>query len=151
MVRLQVAPFDSNTLLAGFGAGGESGAVVTFTGICRADPGLEALELEIYPGFTDHEIEQTAAAAKARFSLNDLLVVHRIGRIEPGESIVMVATAAAHRREAFEAADFLMDYLKTRAPFWKKAHDAGGEHWIEPRPEDYEDAARWDQAPARAQ
>ena len=144
MVRLQGEPFDPATLLAGFRTGGDTGAVVSFSGVCRAEDGLEALELEAYPGFTDREIERTAAAARSRFALHNLLIVHRVGRIAPGEAIVFVATAAAHRRQAFEAADYLMDYLKSRAPFWKKAHDAGGEHWIEPRPEDYEDAARWD-------
>lgn len=145
MVRLQDAPFDPAALLTGFGKGAETGAVVSFTGVCRGEGGtLQALELEAYPGFTDREIEAMAQAARTRFNLHDLLIVHRTGKVAPGEAIVFVATAAAHRREAFEAADQLMDYLKSRAPFWKKAHAADGERWIEPRPEDYEDAARWD-------
>jgi len=145
MVRLQSEPFEPGALLTSFGAGRlESGGVVSFTGIARADGGgVEALELEAYPGFTDAEIERMAAEAKARFDLHDVLVVHRIGRILPGEPIVFVATAAAHRRAAFEGCDQLMDYLKSRAPFWKKSHETGGARWIDPRAEDYVDAARW--------
>jgi molybdopterin synthase catalytic subunit len=145
-VRLQTESFDAGALLAAFSAGRrESGAVVSFTGLCRAEGGgVAALELEAYEGFTDVEIEAMAAETKSRFSLDDVLVVHRTGRIAPGEPIVFVATAAAHRRAAFEGCDQLMDYLKSRAPFWKKSHEAGGARWIDPRGEDYEDAARWD-------
>ena len=144
-VRLQTEPFDAGSLLAAFSAGrSESGAVVSFTGLCRAEGGeVAALELEAYEGFTDAGIEAMAAETKARFALDDVLVVHRIGRIAPGEPIVFVATAAAHRRAAFEGCDQLMDYLKSRAPFWKKSHQAGGARWIDPRAEDYVDAARW--------
>jgi molybdopterin synthase catalytic subunit len=149
MVRLQAEPFDAGALLSAFSEGRrETGAVVSFTGIARAEAGsVETLELEAYPGFTDTAIEAMAAEAMARFSLQDVLVVHRTGRIGPGEPIVFVATAAAHRREAFQAADRLMDYLKSRAPFWKKSHGPDGARWIEPRAEDYEDAARWDAPP----
>jgi molybdopterin synthase catalytic subunit len=119
--------------------------VVSFTGIARAGAGaVTRLELEAYPGFTVTEIERIAAAARTRFSLQDLLIVHRVGDIAPGEAIVFVATAAAHRREAFEAADHLMDYLKSRAPFWKKEHGPDGARWIEPTERDRSDAARWD-------
>lgn len=146
MVRLQSEPFEPGALLSAFCQGREeTGAVVSFTGIARAGAGaVTRLELEAYPGFTVTEIERIAAAARTRFSLQDLLIVHRVGDIAPGEAIVFVATAAAHRREAFEAADHLMDYLKSRAPFWKKEHGPDGARWIEPTERDRSDAARWD-------
>ena|ERR1700761_1762585 len=145
-VRLQTEPFDAGALLTAFTAGRDAtGAVVSFTGLARGEAGaVTALELEAYPGFTEVEITRIAEAARARFSLHDLLIVHRTGPIAPGEAIVFVATAAAHRREAFEAADHLMDYLKTRAPFWKKEHGPDGARWIEPTERDHADAARWD-------
>ena len=143
-VRLQTEAFDPGALLSGFCRGREAtGAVVSFTGLTRGG-GVEQLELEAYPGFTDVEIERIAVAAAARFALQDLLIVHRIGVIAPGEAIVFVATAAVHRREAFQAADHLMDYLKSRAPFWKKERGPDGERWIEPTPRDIADAERWD-------
>ena len=146
MVRLQTEPFDPGVLLSAFCRDRqETGAVVSFTGIARGGKGaVTRLELEAYPGFTDAEIERMAEAARARFSLHDVLIVHRIGEIAPGEAIVFVAAAAAHRREAFEAADHLMDYLKSRAPFWKKEHRPDGERWIEPTERDITDAERWD-------
>jgi molybdopterin synthase catalytic subunit len=146
VVRLQSEPFEPGALLSAFCQGREeTGAVVSFTGIARAGAGaVTRLELEAYPGFTVTEIERIAAAARTRFSLQDLLIVHRVGDIAPGEAIVFVATAAAHRREAFEAADHLMDYLKSRAPFWKKEHGPDGARWIEPTERDRSDAARWD-------
>jgi molybdopterin synthase catalytic subunit len=146
MVRLQAEPFDPGALLSQFCAGRtDVGGVVSFTGLVRADQGKStALELEAYPGFTDAEIARMGEAARARFSLQDWLVVHRTGRMAPGEAVVFVACAAAHRREAFEAADQLMDYLKSRAPFWKKEHGPDGERWIEPTARDLSDAARWE-------
>ena len=146
MLRLTAEPFEPGALLTEFSQGrAETGAIVSFTGLARAEDGsVTALELEAYDGFTDTAIVAMAQAAQARFGLQDILIVHRVGRIEPGEAIVFVATAAAHRRAAFEAADHLMDYLKSRAPFWKKSHGPGGDRWIEPRAQDYEDAARWD-------
>jgi molybdopterin synthase catalytic subunit len=151
-VRLQSEPFAPGELLAAFCQGRRDvGAVVSFTGLVRGDDDtVLALELEAYPGFTDLEIGRMAAAATERHGLIDVLIVHRVGRLTPGEPIVFVATAAAHRRAAFEAADHLMDYLKSRAPFWKKSHEADGARWIEPRPEDYLDATRWDETPAPA-
>ena len=145
-VRLQAEPFEAGALLTGFCAGrSETGAVVSFTGLARASEGaVTTLELEAYPGFTDAEIERIAEAARTRFALQDLLIVHRIGKIAPGEAIVFVVTAASHRREAFEAADHLMDYLKSRAPFWKREHGPDGARWIEPTDRDVADAARWD-------
>jgi molybdopterin synthase catalytic subunit len=146
IVRLQTEPFEPGALLTAFCRDRlETGAVVSFTGLARGGAGsVERLELEAYPGFTDVEIEKIAAAASARFGLQDLLIVHRIGEIAPGEAIVFVAAAARHRREAFEAADHLMDYLKSRAPFWKKEHGADGARWIEPTDRDRSDAERWD-------
>jgi len=145
-VLLQAEPFEPGELLTGFCAGRkETGAVVSFTGLARASSGaVTTLELEAYRGFTDAEIARIAGAARDRFSLQDLLIVHRIGEIAPGEAIVFVATAARHRREAFEAADHLMDYLKSRAPFWKREHGPDGARWIEPTDRDVADAARWD-------
>ncbi len=145
-VRLQSEPFAPGDFLATFCQDRRDvGAVVSFTGLVRADgETVQALELEAYPGFTDLEIGRIADDAAQRHGLIDVLIVHRVGRLLPGEPIVFVATAAPHRRAAFEAADQLMDYLKSRAPFWKKSIELGGERWIEPRPEDYQDAARWD-------
>lgn len=151
MIRLTPEPFDPATLLAEFGRDRrETGAIVSFTGLARAEGGATTtLELEAYEGFTEAAIREIAEDTRARHHLQDLLVVHRVGRITPGEAIVFVAAASAHRREAFEAADQLMDYLKSRAPFWKKSWDAHGQgRWIEPSARDYEDAARWD-VPAR--
>jgi molybdopterin synthase catalytic subunit len=146
MIRLTADPFEPGAELTRFCAGRtESGGVASFVGIARADGGASmALELEAYPGLTDVEIGKMAQAAIARFSLHDALVIHRHGRIAPGEPVVMVATAAAHRREAFEACDYLMDYLKSRAPFWKKEHGPDGARWIEPTARDLDDLARWD-------
>ncbi len=145
-VRLSPEPFEPGALLTAFCQGrDETGAVVSFTGLARAEKGaVAALELDAYPGFTEAAIAEQAKAAATRFGLQDALIVHRIGKVAPGETIVFVATASAHRRAAFDGADFLMDYLKSRAPFWKKSHEAAGARWIEPTAEDYEDAARWD-------
>ena len=148
-VRLQTEPFRPGELLEQFTAGRrETGAVVSFTGLVRAEQGsADTLHLDAYPGFTEAEIARTEAAAKARFGLQDSLIVHRHGSITPGEAIVFVATASAHRRAAFEAADHLMDYLKSRAPFWKRSSGPQGARWIEPSPQDLKDAARWDVVP----
>ena len=145
-VTLQSEPFEPGALLTSFSAGRvETGAVVSFTGLARAEQGgTEILELEAYPGLTDAEISRIAQAAAARFGLQDWLVVHRIGPVAPGEAIVFVATASAHRREAFEACDYLMDYLKSRAPFWKKSHGPDGARWIEPTDRDRTDVERWE-------
>lgn len=146
MIRLTEAAFDPGALLTEFCQGRlETGAVATFTGLARAEAGAaKILELEAYPGFTEAKIGEIAGKALGRFELDDLLVVHRVGRIAPGEPIVFVATAAKHRRAAFEACDYLMDYLKSRAPFWKKEHGPDGARWIEPRPQDHDDIARWE-------
>jgi molybdopterin synthase catalytic subunit len=146
MIELRQEPFDPGALLSGFCRGRtEVGAVASFTGIARGEAGAAtALELEAYPGFTEAEIGRIAEAARARFGLLDLMILHRVGRIAPGEPIVFVATASSHRREAFEACDYLMDYLKSRAPFWKKEHGPEGARWVEPRAQDHADVARWD-------
>ena len=150
MIALTDKPFDPGALLTAFCKGRtETGAVATFTGLARAEQGATAtLELEAYPGFTESEIGRIAAGARERFGLDDFSIVHRVGRIAPGEAIVFVATAAGHRRAAFEACDFLMDYLKSRAPFWKKETGPdGAARWIEPRPQDHADIARWEETP----
>ena len=145
-VRLTTVTFDPGVELTAFCAGRmESGAAASFVGIARGEGGAAtALQLEAYPGFTEVEIGKMADAATTRFSLHDVLIVHRHGAIAPGEAIVMVATASAHRREAFEACDYLMDYLKSRAPFWKKEHGPDGARWVEPTARDLDDIARWD-------
>jgi molybdopterin synthase catalytic subunit len=122
------------------------GALVSFTGLCRDDAGtLAALELEHYPGMAEAELGRIAAVALKRWPLTGLTVVHRYGKIRPGEQIVLVVAASAHRRAAFEAADFLMDFLKTRAPFWKKEHFLSGnpESWVAAKADDDVDAERW--------
>lgn len=122
------------------------GALVTFTGLCRDEAGtLSALELEHYPGMAEAELTRIAEQAVERWPLTGLTVIHRFGKIAPGENIVLVIAASSHRRAAFEAADFLMDYLKTRAPFWKKEHLVTGSssNWVEARDCDDQDAARW--------
>jgi molybdopterin synthase catalytic subunit len=123
------------------------GAVVTFTGLCRDEDGtLAALELEHYPGMAEAEIARVAGEALARWPLIGLTVIHRHGAIRPGERIVLVVAAARHRGEAFAAAEYLMDYLKTRAPFWKKERHVDGSEggWVEARDADDAAAARWD-------
>jgi molybdopterin synthase catalytic subunit len=145
--RIQTEPFEPAALLEGFTRGRtKAGGIVSFTGMARAATAGQAvtrLELDAYPRFTLPVIEAMVADAKARFEVQDVLVVHRYGPIEPGEAIVFVATAAEHRRAAFEAADYLMDRLKTEAPFWKKERGPDGDRWIEARAVDHEDAARW--------
>jgi molybdopterin synthase catalytic subunit len=146
MIRLTYEAFDPGALLSEFcRERSEVGAVATFTGLARAEAGSTTiLELEAYPGFTEAEIGKVAGRARARFGLNDVLILHRAGRIAPGEAVVFVATAARHRRAAFEACDFLMDYLKSKAPFWKKEHGPDGARWVEPRAQDHADLARWE-------
>ena len=150
MIRLTDQAFDPGALLSAFCQDrAEVGAVATFTGLARAEAGsTRTLELEAYPGFTEAAIGKIAEAASARFELADFAILHRVGKIAPGEPIVFVATAARHRRAAFEACDYLMDYLKSRAPFWKKEHGPDGARWVEPRDQDHADAARWDKVEA---
>jgi molybdopterin synthase catalytic subunit len=146
-VRIQSEPFDVAAEVAKITRGRtDAGAVVTFTGICRGDENGEpiaALTLEHYPGMAETEIERHVAEAVARWPLIGATVIHRHGRIQPGEDIMMVVTVSSHRAAAFEAADFLMDYLKTRAPFWKQVEKADGKIWVEAKAADDEAAGRW--------
>ena len=146
MIALLDQPFDPGVLLTEFCRDRtETGAVASFVGLARAELGATTtLELEAYPGFTEGEIDKIATVAVDRFNLDDFHIVHRVGKIAPGDAIVFVATAATHRRAAFEACDFLMDYLKSRAPFWKKETGPEGSRWIEPREQDHADIARWE-------
>ena len=145
-VSIQREDFDAAAESAALRAGGgDIGAIVAFTGICRSDNGrLAALELDAYPEMAQAEIARIVEEARSRLPLEAVRVIHRYGRIAPGENIVLVLTASSHRQAAFEAAEFLMDYLKTRAPFWKKEHlaDAAG-NWVEARQIDEAAAERW--------
>jgi molybdopterin synthase catalytic subunit len=148
MIRVQTAPFDPHAETAAFQLGrGEAGALASFVGSVRdsAHGGeVQALELEAYPGFTEKQIAAIDADARSRFDVIDTLVVHRYGRMLPGEAIVLVAALSKHRREALQAVDYLMDRLKTEAPFWKKEVRPEGAEWIEPRSEDHASRAKWD-------
>jgi molybdopterin synthase catalytic subunit len=146
-IRIQEADFDVAREIAALTKGRtDIGAVVSFSGICRGSEGDEAiaaLTLEHYPDMAEAEIMRHAQTALSRWPLTGLTVIHRVGRIVPGENIVLVVTASAHRQAAFEAAEFLMDYLKANAPFWKREESAGGTSWIDAREHDDEAAARW--------
>ncbi|TGQ51816.1 molybdenum cofactor biosynthesis protein MoaE [Mesorhizobium sp. M1C.F.Ca.ET.193.01.1.1] len=146
-IRVQREDFDVAAEIAALTKGrADIGAVVTFSGLCRDEQGaLTALELEHYPGMAEAEIGRIAAEAIERWPLQGLTVIHRHGKIAPGENIVLVVAASAHRQAAFEAADFLMDYLKSRAPFWKKEHRADGSEggWVEAKEADDKAADRW--------
>ncbi|KMW56259.1 Molybdenum cofactor biosynthesis protein MoaE [Candidatus Rhodobacter oscarellae] len=144
VVRVQAEPFDVGAELAAFAAGRQDvGAEVSFSGVVRDDGGLAAMEIEHYPGMTEKALAKIEAEAVARWDLKASLVIHRYGRLEPGEKIMMVATAAGHRAEAFEAAQFLMDYLKSRAPFWKKETGADGASWVAAKDADEDALERW--------
>jgi molybdopterin synthase catalytic subunit len=144
-VAVQAAPFDLAAESAALAAGRtDVGGIASFVGLCRADDGLAALELEHYPGMTEHAIAAIAAEACARWPLSGCTVIHRVGRLAPGEPIVLVLAASAHRAAALEACAFLIDWLKTRAPFWKREHFADGrERWVAARAEDDAAAGRW--------
>jgi len=146
-IRIQEADFDIAHEIAALGKDrSDIGAVVSFTGICRGTEGSEpisALTLEHYPGMAEAEITRHADEAMARWPLQGLTVIHRHGRITPGQNIVLVVTASQHREAAFKAAEFLMDYLKTNAPFWKREESARGTSWIEAKSHDDAAAARW--------
>ena len=150
-ISVQDAPFDLGAESAALTAGREDvGGVASFVGLCRADDGLQALVLEHYPGMTERAIAGIAAEACARWPLSGCTVVHRVGRIHPGEPIVLVLTASAHRAAALESCAFLIDWLKTGAPFWKREEfaDGRGERWVEAKAEDDAAAARWAARPA---
>jgi molybdopterin synthase catalytic subunit len=146
-IRIQEADFDAAHEIAALTKGRtDIGAVVSFSGICRGSEGdqaIAALTLEHYPDMAEAEITRHAQTALSRWPLTGLTVIHRVGRITPGENIVLVVTASAHRQAAFEAAEFLMDYLKANAPFWKREESAGGTSWIDARDHDDQAAARW--------
>ena len=145
MIRVQTEDFDIGAEVAALSKDRHDiGAVVTFSGTVRDKTGdLVALELEHYPGMTEKELARIEKEAQERWPLEASLIVHRVGRLLPGENIVLVVTASAHRQAAFEAAEFLMDYLKTRAPFWKREETAAGGDWVDARDSDDTAAARW--------
>ena len=144
-VRVQSNPFDAGAELNGFAQGRRDvGAVVSFTGVVRdSDGDLQEVLIEHYPGMTEKALSKIAEEATTRWELADVLVIHRYGALKPSEPIMMVATAAAHRAAAFEAADFLMDYLKSRAPFWKKEVTGDGEEWVAAKETDEDALRRW--------
>ncbi len=147
LVKVHEAPFDVAAEYAAFREGLCCGAVVSFTGVVRAHGGGEkiaAMTLEHYPGMTERALNDIAQEACRRWPLNKVLVIHRYGRLEPDEDIVLVITASDHRRDAFEAAQFLMDWLKTKAPFWKLEETDKGARWVEAKSSDDAAAARWE-------
>lgn len=145
MIQISDTPFDPVAKLASFNtANSDAGAITSFLGQVRHEENsVHELYLESYPGVTEAGIADAVSKAKTRWKLMGVLVIHRIGAMRVGEPIVLVATAAKHRRAAFEACDYLMDYLKTEAIFWKRQTGADGSEWIEPRDEDYRDSNRW--------
>jgi molybdopterin synthase catalytic subunit len=152
-IRLQREPIDAGAEQAKLTRGrSDIGAVVAFTGICRGDENGEsiaALTLEHYPGMAEAEIARHVEAAERRWALMSVTVIHRYGRVAPGEDIVLVLTASSHRHDAFAAAEFLMDYLKTQAPFWKRVERPAGGNWVEAKQSDDSAADRWAKPPGR--
>lgn len=146
-IEVQDAPFDAGEVANAFTRSAQgAGAIVTFTGVVReADTGaMTVMEIEHYPGMTQKALEQIAQDAVDRWSLADVLIIHRYGRLSPGDQIMMVATASRHRKDAFEAAEYLMDYLKSRAPFWKKEIlQDGSASWVAARDADEDALTRW--------
>ena len=145
-VRLQDTPFDPGRELAELrGSGSEAGAMACFVGTVRSDVArpISSMTIEHYPGMTEAAISGHVDEAMRRWPLLDCLVVHRFGELLPGECIVLVATLAVHRSEAFSAAEFLMDYLKSRAPFWKKEHTPAGSRWVDATGTDEDALGRW--------
>ena len=147
MYRISSDPIDAGAELKLFEQSApQAGGIVTFSGQVRPEASkgaVSGLQLQAYSPMTENGIDAAIADARARWPLDQVLVLHRIGDMQPGDTIVFVATASKHRRAAFKAADFLMDYLKTEAVFWKKEKTETGAYWIEPRDDDYADAARW--------
>ncbi len=147
-VRVQHEDFDIKAEIERLTAGrGDVGAVVTFTGLCRDEAGtLAALELEHYPGMAEREMTSVAADALQRWPLTGLTAIHRFGRIEAGSNIVLIAAASPHRQAAFDAASFMMDFLKSRAPFWKKEHlrDGSSGNWVAAKDDDDARLKYWD-------
>lgn len=153
-IRLQEDDFDIAAEIARIARGRtDIGAVATFTGICRGDDAgqaVAAMTLEHYPGMAEAEIARHVAEAERRWPLMGVTVIHRYGRLRPGDNIVLVIAASSHRQDAFAAAEFLMDYLKTSAPFWKKEERADGASWVEARRSDDDAAERWTRAEPKA-
>lgn len=147
MIRVQQQDFDVGAEIAGLRKGrADIGAIAAFAGLVRDHAGgreVTSMTLEHYPGMTEKELARIEAEARERWPLLDCLIVHRIGRLSPGDNIVLVITLSEHRRAAFEAAQFLMDYLKTTAPFWKSEENGEERHWAPPRDADEEAAERW--------
>jgi molybdopterin synthase catalytic subunit len=147
-VRIQTEDFDAGAEIAALRRGNPKvGAVASFIGVCRnANDGsaVARMILEHYPGMTEKAIEKIIAEAKERWGVTDALVIHRVGELKPADQIVLVVVTAAHRGEAFAACEFIMDYLKTRAPFWKKEETPKGARWVEARVSDDEAARRWE-------
>jgi molybdopterin synthase catalytic subunit len=145
VIRVQEQDFDIGAEIAALRAQRtDIGAIASFIGTVRGEGGgLNAMTLEHYPGMTEKELDRIEAEARARWPLLDCLIVHRVGRLSPGDNIVLVVTLSAHRRAALEAVEFLMDYLKTRAPFWKSEESGAGREWVAARESDDADAARW--------
>ena len=145
-IAVQEEEFDLGAEANAFADGNASnGAIVTFTGVVRdlATGNLDVMEIEHYPGMTERALSRIAQKAMDRWSLGDVLVIHRHGQLAPGDRIMMVATAAPHRKDAFEAAEYLMDYLKSRAPFWKKEITTSGAAWVDAKNEDEKALTRW--------
>ena len=142
-IRIQTDDFNVDEEIARLKQSGDAGAVVTFTGSVRRDGDILSMTLEHYPGMTEREIGRHVDEANTRSSLLGVTIIHRIGELAPGENIVLVAVASTHRKDAFSAAEFLMDYLKTRAPFWKSEQRSGATEWVEARHSDEAAVNRW--------
>ncbi len=146
MIRVQMEDFDIGAEVKALTSGRtDIGALVTFTGLVRDSNGgsISSMELEHYPGMTEKELSRIESEAHERWPLQASLIIHRVGKLSPGDNIVLVVTASAHRQAAFDAASFLMDYLKTRAPFWKREETGDKSHWVDARESDGEAAAKW--------
>ena len=145
MIRVQREDFDVGAEMARLGRGkGAVGAVCAFVGVVRdVDGTLGAMTLEHYPGMTERALKTIEAEARERWPLEDILIIHRHGRLRPGDNIVLVATTSSHRKAAFESCEFLIDWLKTKAPFWKHEEGPGGARWVEARAADDDAASRW--------
>ncbi len=148
VVRVQYEVFDAGAEVAKLTESRtDVGAVTTFIGLVRdfnERPDVQALTLEHYPGMTEHQLDLIANQAAERWPLLGVSIIHRVGRLAPGDPIVFVAVASAHRQDGFEACHFIMDYLKTKAPFWKKEHTASGDYWVSSRSSDQQAAERWE-------
>lgn len=154
MIRVQHEDFDPGTELAALTAGNKAvGGAVSFVGLVRdmaSGQPIRAMTLEHYPGMTEKKLAEIEAEARTRWPIEASLIIHRYGRLEPGERIVLVIVASSHRQAAFEACAFLVDWLKTQAPFWKEEETASGAHWVEAKSEDDTAAARWRKRPNEA-